>query len=431
MLPLIIAGAVCLVVIAAVVLAKGPSKENDTINEINERLKREEEQRENEQEAKKLAKERKRLRELAEIWRQEEIDRMRRRQDKIREQRAKAQADRITRTQTDDKRNKEEERIAREKQEEEEKAAWEKKEEEKREFAAKMERLKIEEERLKEEAKQLADRERAAKEKFGNLRWPTREEFQQTLYDTQYDKKNFHFAIVGRAGSGKSSLINAFRNLKNKSPGAAPTGTKETTLHIKRYKDPGDQPPRQWMVWFDIPGAGTLRIPSHDYFLKQGLYIFDFIILAIGDRFEEIDARILENCVRFKIPVFIVRSKADMHILNSMKEEEEYGSSSENSKLYERCRDAFIRETQDMVSGELERCGLPYKPVYVVSRDELRQTYHNSLQPPSIQQALWGQIKGKVIHENYLVRALVTAAAHRRCEEQVRLSRYQIWGASS
>lgn len=430
MLPLLIIGAV-FVVIAVAVLLQGPSKENDTVNEINERLKREEEQRKNEQEAKKLAKERK----LLQIRRQKVIDMMRRQQDEIREQRAKAQADRIT--QMDDKRNKEEEeRVARKKQEEEEKAAREKEEEKKRKFAAKMERLKIKEERVAEEAKQLADRERAAKEKFGNLRWPTREEFQQTLSDTQYDEKNFHFAIVGRAGSGKSSLINAFRNLKNKSHGAAPTGTKETTLYIKRYEDPGDQPPRKWMVWFDIPGAGTQRIPHHDYFIKQGLYIFDLIILAIGDRFEEIDARILEDCARFKVPVFIVRSKADMHILNSMEEEEEYDSSSENSKLYKRCRDMYVRETQQMVSEELERCGLPDQNVYVVSRDELRQIYHNSLQPlhttnSSIQQALLGQRKGSVIHEDQLVKALLTAAAQRRCEEQVRLSRYQIWGASS
>lgn len=248
---------------------------------------------------------------------------------------------------------------------------------------------------------------------------PTQDEIQETLQATQYSDANFHFAIVGRAGSGKSSLINAFRNLGNKEEGAAPTGTKEKTSRVKRYKDPGDQPPRRWMVWFDIPGAGTQSIPHHDYFIKQGLYVFDLIILAIGDRFEEIDVRILENCAKFEVPAFIVRSKADMHIFNSVKEYRDY-----SRRCYEKCRDEFIDDTQQMVSEELEKGGLPDQRVYIVSRDELQQTYHDSLKLPATPAAQ--PRRETLIHEDQLVEDLLTAAAQRRCG-QVRLSGHQTW----
>lgn len=147
--------------------------------------------------------------------------------------------------------------------------------------------------------------DRAAERDFGPRGWPTREEFQRAMRSAQYDRSHFHFAIVGKAGCGKSSPINAFRNLRSKDHGATQAGTRETTLRIGRYPDPGTNPPREWIVWFDVPGARTQLISDEDYFLKQGLYVFDLITLAIGDRFEKVDGQILEHCARFKVPTFL------------------------------------------------------------------------------------------------------------------------------
>lgn len=163
------------------------------------------------------------------------------------------------------------------------------------------------------------------------------------------------------------------------------------------------------MVWFDVPGAGTYRVPHQDYFVRQGLYIFDLIILTMGDRFEEIDARILENCARFRIPAFIVRSKADMHILNSMKEYGDFEWIDDNPVRYKQCQEAFIRDTQTTVDEEMTRQGLPRQPVYIVSRDVLQRTYNASLQTPK-QQAGPTRPENGLIHESYLVKELLTAA---------------------
>ena len=110
--------------------------------------------------------------------------------------------------------------------------------------------------------------------------WPTEEEFQLAKNRVQYDPEKLHFAVCGSSGSGKSSLVNAFRGLKNKDPQAASAGVVETTMVITRYPDPRKELPYERLVWFDCPGAGTLDIPSWQYFNQQGLFIFDIIILV-------------------------------------------------------------------------------------------------------------------------------------------------------
>ena len=110
--------------------------------------------------------------------------------------------------------------------------------------------------------------------------WPTEEEYQLAKNRVQYDPEKLHFAVCGSSGSGKSSLINALRGLKNNSRQSAPTGAVETTMAITRYAEPRRELPYNRFVWFDCPGAGTLKIPGWQYFNQQGLFIFDIIILV-------------------------------------------------------------------------------------------------------------------------------------------------------
>ena len=110
--------------------------------------------------------------------------------------------------------------------------------------------------------------------------WPTEEEYQSAKTRIQYDPEKVHIAICGNSGSGKSSLINAFRGLRNFDPGAASAGVIETTMSVTRYPDPHDELPHSRFLWFDVPGAGTLNVPGWQYFNEQGLFIFDVIILV-------------------------------------------------------------------------------------------------------------------------------------------------------
>ena len=110
--------------------------------------------------------------------------------------------------------------------------------------------------------------------------WPTEEEFNFAQASIEYNSNKVHLPICGRSGSGKSSLINAFRGFANHDPGSAPAGIVETTTVIDRYPDARAEFPHSHFVWFDVPGAGTLDIPGWQYFNSQGLFIFDVIVLV-------------------------------------------------------------------------------------------------------------------------------------------------------
>ncbi|KAH9832882.1 P-loop containing nucleoside triphosphate hydrolase protein [Rhodofomes roseus] len=215
-------------------------------------------------------------------------------------------------------------------------------------------------------AEARAAREKAEKDLREGIRpiiIPTQAQLRATKLRLQYREGLFHFAIAGIAGSGKSSLINAFRGLRNKDRSAAPTGVVETTSVITRYPDPSAANP---FVWYDVPGAGTLSIPDWQYFTDQGLYAFDCIVVLFDNRFTATDVAILRNCTRFQIPTYIVRSKSRQHIQNAAEDMVD-----EDDDVVERAREQYIRETRASVARNLEAAGLPKQRVYMVDKEAL------------------------------------------------------------
>lgn len=208
--------------------------------------------------------------------------------------------------------------------------------------------------------------------------WPTPEERKRAEEQLLQPRgEHFHCAIAGLAGSGKSSLINALRGLRNSStnPAVAPTGVTETTMKIAAYRDPATALPRSRFVWYDVPGAGTSKIKGWQYFNSQGLFVFDLILVVVDNRFSEQDLIILQHCERYKIPSFIVRSKANQHILNTMRQDYEWESSDDErdfNEVYSKAREKVSSQTRANYRENLREGGLnPDKPVYIVSCDAL------------------------------------------------------------
>lgn len=184
---------------------------------------------------------------------------------------------------------------------------------------------------------------------------PTREEYDAALKQIEYDPKKLHFAICGVSGSGKSSFVNALRGIAKSDPSAAAVGVTETTSTIGRYPDQRRGLPYSRFVWYDIPGAGTLKVRDRQYFNQQGLFVFDFIVVVYDARFTTTDVGLIENCNRFRIPVFIVRSKADQHIANMVAAEEDCEPRApEYEEIYREKRDKFILETRSNFSEQIE-----------------------------------------------------------------------------
>ncbi|KAG2122231.1 interferon-inducible GTPase-domain-containing protein [Suillus clintonianus] len=214
------------------------------------------------------------------------------------------------------------------------------------------------------------DAERKLKKGIQPVVTPTAEQVRTAKRKVDYREDLFHFAVAGVAGGGKSSLINAFRGLRKKDSGYAPTGVTETTLAMARYPDA-----KHPYAWYDIPGAGTLKIPDWQYFNAQGLYVFDCIIILFDNRFTVTDIAILTNCRRFKIPTYIVRSKADQHILNITKEMEYDSDDDEGGdqkkKLDKTARQQFIQQTRQSVKDNLADANMPDQRVYIVSNETM------------------------------------------------------------
>lgn len=253
--------------------------------------------------------------------------------------------------------------------------------------------------------------------------WPSKEELQLAKEKTQYSPVHFGFAVTGASGSGKSSLINIFLDLPDNHENGARTDVIETTSVLTRYPDPGDQPPRKWTVWYDVPGAGTSAIPAWQYFNQQHLFVFDLILVVFDNRITEIDLDILRNCRKFNIPSFIIRSKADVQIKNRMKSSGyESGDDAGDPDLRRKCRDHFITNTRQSVERELEKAALPPQKVYIVScSKQFRREY--STFTSGLDQSTDGSGRERFVDEMELIHDLMLAAASRRCDIQPKVFR--------
>ncbi|EPT00534.1 hypothetical protein FOMPIDRAFT_1122199 [Fomitopsis schrenkii] len=193
----------------------------------------------------------------------------------------------------------------------------------------------------------------------------------ETRHTLRYVNGLVHFAVAGTAGSGKSSLINSSRGLRASDLGR-PLALSETTTTVVRYEDPdlANNP----YVWYDIPGVGTLNQPEAGYFLDQGLFIFDCIIIIFDARFTSADIAILHCCKTLHIPAYIVRSKALMHIRNMVEDMIGRGSTTGDWQIYWRqARAKFVMETQATVNDNLKAAGLEEQRLYVVDKQTMLQ----------------------------------------------------------
>ena len=250
----------------------------------------------------------------------------------------------------------------------------------------------------------------------------------------EYAEDKFHAAIAGAAGAGKSTLVNAFRGLRNStnrpstSSGAvvAPAGgAAETTAQRGRYPDPN---PARPIVWYDLPGGGTLDITGDgwEYFRTQGLYIFDFVVVLVDKRMLKLDLEILRHCEEYKVPCYIVRSNSDLYVLNVL-QDLGYERSDTDPDHYSSAQEKFIADTRATVEKNLRQAGLKQQRVYIICAEAMR-----ALICGEMPQAGTG---ARFIHEAELMKDILYDCKERRgfkrMEEELQQQQSTSGGSSS
>lgn len=114
--------------------------------------------------------------------------------------------------------------------------------------------------------------------------------------------------IIGRSGTGKSSLINAIVGEE-----VSKVGEVETTMEIgKPYEHKG-------LLFYDLPGCGTNNFPKNNYISDLNIKDLDCVILVTADRFYEDDLFLINEVSKLNIAVFTVRTKVDFSIDRALK----------------------------------------------------------------------------------------------------------------
>ena len=117
-----------------------------------------------------------------------------------------------------------------------------------------------------------------------------------------------NIAVTGQSGSGKSSFINAVRNIDDdEHPDFAAVGITETTFEPKPYAFPNN---KNIMLW-DLPGAGTESFKADDYSNQMDFGKYDSFVILSESRFTEIDKLIADEISKIRKKFYFVRTKMD------------------------------------------------------------------------------------------------------------------------
>lgn len=122
-------------------------------------------------------------------------------------------------------------------------------------------------------------------------------------------------AVIGEAGSGKSSLVNALRGVGSGEPGAAPTGVTGATRKAMAYVFPVVPNLYLW----DLPGVGVTEEDVSHLDLSR----YDFFLLVASERYKHAHSCLARAIASAGKEAFFVRSKIDVDVEAQPKSKEE------------------------------------------------------------------------------------------------------------
>ncbi|XP_067833251.1 interferon-inducible GTPase 5-like [Heptranchias perlo] len=126
------------------------------------------------------------------------------------------------------------------------------------------------------------------------------------------DNVTLNIGVIGETGAGKSSPVNAIRDVLDDQGGAAPTGVTETTMAPTMYPHP------TFHNW-ELPGLGTCNFQLNNYLEQVGFESYNFFIVVASERFKENHAKLAKRINERGKQFYFARTKIDNEIEASKK----------------------------------------------------------------------------------------------------------------
>ncbi|KAG8147821.1 putative Interferon-inducible GTPase 5-like protein [Naja naja] len=120
-----------------------------------------------------------------------------------------------------------------------------------------------------------------------------------------------NIAVVGKAGAGKSSFINAFWGINEDEDYEA---AKVWTLEESKVPKPYPHPSSPNITIWELPEIRERNSKAAEYFKKVQFERYDVFIMVVTDRFTENDAFLATEIQRMRKKFYCMRSKMDISI---------------------------------------------------------------------------------------------------------------------
>ncbi|VDI62812.1 Hypothetical predicted protein, partial [Mytilus galloprovincialis] len=158
------------------------------------------------------------------------------------------------------------------------------------------------------------------------------------------------FAVIGRSGVGKSSLIKLMLDLQKGSDNYAETGSGDTTKKMTEYKHPKNKN----ITFSDMPGFGTIQMPTEKFTSEFGpqLHTFDFFFIFLDTVIMEGDLWLVKHLQGYGTPYCLVRSKID----EDVKKERTIEDIRQKLELSMEANDSVKGSDLFLISNELPYC---------------------------------------------------------------------------
>lgn len=157
------------------------------------------------------------------------------------------------------------------------------------------------------------------------------------------------FAVMGKAGTGKSSLINAIAKYCGK--GGPPPCRVTAAGECQGVLDANPEPPPVFVVLpngvnvalFDRPGVGAAHGGGDKYIQDQGLKWWTGVIVSVDSRVGIEDAVLNRVCQEIKTPVIVVRNKVENDLKKEIEVTKLTGEAVDEDSFKMKCRDYMRR----------------------------------------------------------------------------------------